>query len=269
MNISLAPEILFYIGSFGVSNAFFWCVALSLFMLALTFVINRNLKPIPNRFQAMIEIFFEGAYGFIRSVVGEDEKTKKIFPFVFTLFIFILLANLATFIPGQSAITLAREEGAVPVFRAIMSDYGLVFLLTMIVVITVQIVAIAVNGPFGYIGRFINVKGIVLFFKSAAKGEFKFGLLAQGFLDFFLGIMDIVGEFAKIASLSFRLFGNMFAGEILTAVMMFLAPFFVPLPFLFLGVLTAVVQAFVFSVLTLIFITMASETQMVEENAHA
>lgn len=236
-------------------------------MIVFTFALKKSLKPVPGRFQAMIEIFFEGAYDFTRSVVGEDAKTKKIFPLVFTLFIFILLANLATFIPGQSAITLVREEGAVSVFRAIMSDYGLVFLLTMIVVITVQVVAIAVNGPFGYIGKFINVKGIVGFFKSAVKGKFKFGLLAQGFLDLFLGLMDIVGELAKVASLSFRLFGNMFAGEILTAVMMFLAPFFVPLPFLFLGVLTAVVQAFVFSVLTLIFITMASESQLIEEKA--
>ena len=73
--------------------------------------------------------------------------------------------------------------------------------------------------------------------------------------------MDIVGEVAKIVSLSFRLFGNIFAGEVLSAVMLFLAPFIVPLPFMFLGLLTAVVQAFVFSVLTLIFITMASEIE--------
>ena len=73
--------------------------------------------------------------------------------------------------------------------------------------------------------------------------------------------MDIVGELAKIFSLSFRLFGNIFAGEVLTAVILFLAPFFVPLPFMFLGLLTAVVQAFVFSILTLIFVTMASEIE--------
>ena len=73
--------------------------------------------------------------------------------------------------------------------------------------------------------------------------------------------MDIVGESAKLVSLSFRLFGNIFAGEVLTAVMLFLVPFIAPLPFMFLGLLTAVVQAFVFSVLTLIFVTMASEIE--------
>jgi F-type H+-transporting ATPase subunit a len=71
--------------------------------------------------------------------------------------------------------------------------------------------------------------------------------------------MDIISEIAKIISLSFRLFGNIFAGEVLGAVMLFLAPFFIPLPFIFLGILTAVVQAFVFSVLTLVFISLAAE----------
>ena len=119
--------------------------------------------------------------------------------------------------------------------------------MTMITVILVQIVAIAVHGPFGYMGKFFN-------FKSP--------------LSFFLGLMDIVGELAKIVSLSFRLFGNIFAGEVLGAVMLFLAPFLVPLPFMFLGLLSAVVQAFVFAVLTVVFVKLASEIEeeeLVEE----
>ncbi len=80
--------------------------------------------------------------------------------------------------------------------------------------------------------------------------------------------MDIVSELSKVISLSFRLFGNIFAGEILGAVMLFLAPFFIPLPFIFLGLLTATVQAFVFAVLTLVFVSMASdinENELVED----
>ena len=71
--------------------------------------------------------------------------------------------------------------------------------------------------------------------------------------------MEIISEVAKILSLSFRLFGNIFAGEVLAAVMLFLMPYFLPLPFMFLGLLSAVIQAFVFSLLTTIFIAMASE----------
>ncbi len=139
--------------------------------------------------------------------------------------------------------------------------------MTMISVITTQIVAIFVYGPFGYIFKFINIKELKNFFLELLKGRLKLGLLGQGFLDLFLGLMDIVGEIAKIISLSFRLFGNIFAGEVLGAVFLFLAPFIAPLPMQFLGLLTAIVQAFVFSILTLIFIKMAGDIGPEEVNS--
>lgn len=261
MNISLSPEILFYINSFPVTNTFFWSVVLSLFMITITLLVRFSLKKVPGRIQNLIEILLEGGFNFVQSVTGSKEKAKKIFPLVFTMFIFTLLANLLPYIPGQSAFSLIKGDESIPIFRAIMSDYGIVFVMTLITVITTQIVAIIVHGPFGYLGKFINLSGIKLFLKELSKGKFKIGILFQGLLDFFLGVMDVVGELAKIVSLSFRLFGNIFAGEVLGAVMLFLFPFFTPLPFIFLGLLTALVQAFVFSVLTLIFITMASEIE--------
>ena len=127
-----------------------------------------------------------------------------------------------------------------------MADYGMVFVLTAISVITVQIVAIFTHGPFGYLKKFIN-------FSSP--------------LAFALGLMDLIGELAKILSLSFRLFGNIFAGEVLGMVMLFLAPFILPLPFAMLGLITAVIQGFVFSLLTLIFISMAGEIEVEREKA--
>lgn len=261
LSISLSPQVLFNIGWFPVTNSFMWTLVLSAFLMLTTFIVTKRSRIVPGGLQNFMEFIMEGAYSFVKSVIGTDKKAKKIFPLVFTMFLLILFANLATYIPGQAAITVAKASGNASLFRAVMADYGLVFVMTMITVILTQIVAIAVNGPFGYIGKFINLSGIKEFFKGAIKGKFEFGVLAQGFLDFFLGLMDIVGEIAKIISLSFRLFGNIFAGEVLGAVMLFLVPFFAPLPFMFLGLLTAVVQAFVFSVLTLIFVTMASEVE--------
>jgi len=261
MNISLSPEILFTIVGFPVTNTFIWTLAISLFLILVTLFIRIRNKEVPGRFQGFIEVLLEGAYSFVKSIIGIDKKAKRVFPLVFTMFILILVANLIPYIPGQSAVTLGSGDEAVPVFRAVMSDYGFVFIMTMITVLLTQIIAIITNGPFGYLGKFINLKGIKKFFIDAFKGKIRIGQFFQGFLDFFLGIMDIVGEVAKIVSLSFRLFGNIFASEVLTAVMLFLAPFIVPLPFMFLGLLTAVVQAFVFSVLTLIFISMASEIE--------
>jgi F-type H+-transporting ATPase subunit a len=103
----------------------------------------------------------------------------------------------------------------------------------------VQVVGVMTCGPFGYLGKFLNFKNPI---------------------SFFVGILELIGEFAKILSLSFRLFGNIFAGEVLMSVFLFLFPFLLPLPFMFLELITAVIQAFVFAILTLVFIKMAGET---------
>lgn len=244
LNISLAPETLFKIGSLPVSNTFFWSLVVFLFLIIAAVFFKKTIKLVPGKFQNMMEMLIDGAFDFMLSIVGDYRKTKRVFPLIFTMFFFVLFCNLLTFIPGQSAVTLQTSEGGVPLFRAIMADYGLVFMMTITVVIIMQIVAIAVTGPFGYLKKFIN-------FSSPLK--------------FFLGVMDLIGEIAKVISLSFRLFGNIFAGEVLGAVMLFLFPFIMPLPFSFLGILTAIVQPFVFSVLTLVFISMASESESGEE----
>jgi len=248
LDISLAPEILFYIGTLPITNTFFWSCFVFVFLAVGSIIFGRSLKMIPGRFQNMMEMLIEGAYDFVVSIVGSDKKAKKVFPLIFTMFFFVFFCNLLTYIPGQSAITLKTAEGAVPLFRAVIADYSLVFMMTITVVIIMQIVAIAVSGPLAYIGKFFN-------FTNPLK--------------FFLGIMDLIGEIAKVISLSFRLFGNIFAGEVLGAVMLFLFPFVMPLPFMFLGLLTAVVQPFVFSVLTLVFISMASEASDEKEEIEA
>lgn len=258
--ITLAPQILFHIGSLPISNSFLWAVVLSLFIMIVTLTIRFSLKAVPGRLQNAFEILLEGAYTLVQSVMGDDKKAKKVFPLVFTLFIFIFMANMATFIPGQSAFTVKTAGGTASLFRAVIADYSLVFIMTMISVITTQIVAIVAFGPFGYIFKFINIIELKNFFLELLKGKLKIGMLGKGFLDMFLGLMDVVGELAKVISLSFRLFGNMFAGEVLGAVFLFLCPFLLPLPMQFMGLLTAVVQAFVFSILTLIFIKMAGTT---------
>ncbi|MBD3359931.1 MAG: hypothetical protein GF365_04470 [Candidatus Buchananbacteria bacterium] len=238
LNISLAPETIFEIAGFPITNTLLWTFVISLFLIIFTLILNKRKKLIPGKIQSVFELLIEKGYDFVKSIIGTEEKARKIFPLVMTMFIFTLVANLVIYIPGQAAVNLHKSEGIVPVFRAVMSDYGMVFVMTMITIITMHVVAIIVHGPFGYLKKFIN-------FSSP--------------LNFILGLMDIISEIAKIISLSFRLFGNIFASEVLGAVMLFLAPFFIPLPFIFLGILTAVVQAFVFSVLTLVFISLAAE----------
>jgi F-type H+-transporting ATPase subunit a len=241
VHVFIAPEVLFHIGNFPVSNAFFWSITLSLTLMIAALCINLNLKQRPGGVQNIVETLVEGGFGFIMSISKDESKAKKIFPLAFTMFLFILTTNLFTFLPGSAAITY--DDAAV--FRAVMSDYSIVLMLTLTTVITVQIIAIIASGPFGYLGKFIN-------FTSP--------------LNFILGLMEIISEIAKILSLSFRLFGNIFAGEVLLTVMLYLVPYFLPLPFMFLGLLSAVIQAFVFSLLTTIFITMAWEVSPPKES---
>lgn len=241
VDVFMAPEVLFNIGTFPVTNAFFWSVALSLVLIAGALRISFSLKQQPGTFQNIVEVLIEGGFNFVKTINKDEKKAKKIFPLAFTMFLFILTANLFSFLPGAAAV----KYGDVSLFRAVMSDYSIVLMMTLITVILTQIIAIIANGPFGYIKKFIN-------FSSP--------------LAFVLGLMDIIGEVAKIFSLSFRLFGNIFAGEVLTAVMLFLVPYFLPLPFMFLGLLSAIIQAFVFSLLTTIFITMAWEVPPPEES---
>lgn len=238
LDLSLSPEILFYLGAWPISNSFFWSVVVTVFLIIAAVISKWRLKQIPGRLQNLMEMLIEGAFNFIESVTGSEKKARQLFPLIFTMFFFVFFSSLLVYIPGQSAVSLQTAGGAVPLFRAIVADYGLVFMMTMISVILTQIVAIATVGPLRYIGKFFN-------FTSP--------------LNFFLGFMDLISEFAKVMSLSFRLFGNIFAGEVLGAVMLFLFPFFLPLPFMFLGLLTTIVQPFVFSVLTLVFVSMASE----------
>ncbi len=243
LELSLSPEILFYVGSWPISNSFFWSIIVTLFMVLVAVLATRKIGLIPGKFQNLMEMLIEGAYDFVESVTGSEKKAKQLFPLIFTMFFFVFFSSLLVYIPGQSAVSIQTAGGAVPLFRAIIADYGLVFMMTMISVILTQIVAIATVGPLRYIGKFFN-------FSSP--------------LNFFLGFMDLISEFAKVMSLSFRLFGNIFAGEVLGAVMLFLFPFFLPLPFMFLGLLTTIVQPFVFSVLTLVFVSMASDSGIEE-----
>ncbi len=262
LNISLAPEILFYIGSFPITNTLFWCVFVSLILIIGILVLKRKLNDIPGTFQNIVELLVESGYGFVLSVMNNKKKTDKVFPLVFSLFVFVLSVNLFPYlIPGQSAWTVERGDDSIPLFRSAMSDYGMVLLLTLLVVIITQIASITAFGPLNYGRRFINLEGIKKFIQLLSQGKFSPAKLLLGLLDFMLGLMDVLSEFMKIVSMSFRLFGNIFVGEVLMIVMLAIMPFLLPLPFMFLGLLSAVVQAFVFAMLTLISIKMATELE--------
>jgi len=240
MEISIAAETIAKIDGFPITNTLIlaWIVMgiLVVFGAAATY----RLAPVPGGIQNLAETVVEKLYGFIKSVIGTDRETERIFPFIVTFFVFILLSNWFGLIPGVGAIGLGEErEGhrvLVPFLRAPASDLNTTLAFAIISVIITNIFGITAIGFFKHFGKFLN-------FKSP--------------LGFFVGILETIAEIAKIISFSFRLFGNVFAGEVLLIVIGVLVPYIAPIPFLGLEIFVGFIQALVFSMLTLVFIKVA------------
>ncbi len=244
MEISLAAETLFQIGSFPVTNTLVVTFSVSAFLLLTFYWVGSRLETVPGGLQNILEYAVEGLLKMVDSVTQDREETKRFFPIVATIFLFVLISNWVELIPGLGTIGLQENhEGntiLVPFIRSASADLNVTLALALVSVFSVQILGIAALGFFKYAGKF---------FVSPLQKPYVIGT--------FVGILELIGEIAKLISFSFRLFGNIFAGEVLLAVMLMLVPYFIPLPFLALEIFVGVIQALVFSMLTLVFLKMA------------
>lgn len=240
LNISFLPEHIITIGSFEITNSLLISWVAMAILIIFAYLATRKMRIVPSGFQNFMEVIIEALYNLIESVTGNDKQSKKFFPIVATIFLFVLLANWLGLIPGVGSIGLREEHNGeeiiVPLFRSTSADLNFTLALAIMSVGAAQIFGVAALGIFKYGGKFINLKNPILFF---------------------VGLLELIGETAKMVSFSFRLFGNVFAGEVLLLVISFLVPYLVPLPFYFLEVIVGVIQAFIFAMLTLVFLKMA------------
>lgn len=251
MEISLSPESLFHIGSFLITNTLVMTFALSAFIIICAFVLRSKLQIIPRGFQNIFEWVVEAFLDLIDGVTQNKEQSKKFFPIVMTIFLFVILSNWIELIPGLGTVGVNEinkhgEKILVPFIRSASADLNVTLAIALISVFTIQFMGIAAIGVSKYAGKF-----------------FVSPLHKPYFIGTFVGVLELISECAKIVSFSFRLFGNIFAGEVLLIVMLNLVPYFVPLPFLFLELFVGFIQALVFAMLTLVFLKMA-----VTEAAH-
>jgi len=250
MEISLAAEPLFHIGSFPVTNTLIVTLALSAVVVISSILLKNKMKIIPKGFQNIVEYVIEALLNLVDSVTQDKNQTKKFFPLVSTIFIFVILSNWVEIIPGLGTVGLREikegKEIIVPFLRSSSADLNMTLALALISVFSVQFMGIAAIGAVKYAKKF---------FVSPLNKPYVIGS--------FVGVLELIGEIAKIISFSFRLFGNIFAGEVLLIVMLTLVPFIVPLPFLMLEIFVGFIQALVFAMLTLVFLKMA-----VTETAH-
>jgi len=237
MHISLSPETIFFVGKFPVTNTLLTCWIAMIILIIIAFLISKKIQLLPKRFQNVIEILIESLLKLVQDITNNKKQTEKFFPLVATIFIFVLFSNWLGIFPGVGTIGFKENGVFVPFFRSVYSDLNMTIALALISVFACQFFGIIACGFLKYAGKFIN-------FKSP--------------ITFFVGILELISEIAKLISFSFRLFGNIFAGEVLLVVIAFLVPFIIPLPFMALELFVGFIQALVFAMLTLVFLKMAT-----------
>jgi F-type H+-transporting ATPase subunit a len=248
---TLYAEPVFYINHFPVTNSLLTSWLAVFLIVILAAVVRLKLKKVPGAFQSIAEKIVEGALEMMDLVTGERRKSEKVFPVVFSVFIFILINNWLGLLPGVGSITLNGS----PLFRGGTADLNTTLALALFSVVAANVFGVIVVGAWSYFNKFINLKALAEIPRKIFKEP---TVVLVNPINFFVGLIEIVSEIAKVASLSFRLFGNIFAGEVLMASIAALASFLVPLPFMFLELIVGIVQALIFAVLTLVYFTIAS-----------
>lgn len=285
--ISLAAERIFSIGSFPVTNALLLAVVTLLLLSMIFLLLRRRLALIPGRAQSVAELFLDEVLSLMDSVLGRRDKSLKYAPIILAVFVFVMVSNWLGLLPGVGSIVVELDaahqsaptdlvvddhtqpseyadidghedviapevhatapetthHAAVPLLRAPAADLNFTIALAIISV--------------------LSVNGLGIFALGARRFSKRYFTLVHPIYTF-TGILEFISEFVKIISFSFRLFGNVFAGEVLLMIVGFLVPFILPLPFLFLEIFVGFIQAFIFAMLTLVFIAMATS----EEEAH-
>jgi F-type H+-transporting ATPase subunit a len=233
INISFKTKQIFSFYGIPITNAFFTSILVTLFLILLGVAFYRGWFK-ETILMKGIRVLVLQVLLLVDSITEDEYLSNLVFPLVTTFFIFILTANLLAIFPGfLGSFNIKTANGNVPLLRSPNSDLTITFALAITSVALTQFISIRVLGLRKYITRFINFSSL------------------YGFV---LGFFEILSELVKILSFSFRLFGNIFAGEVLLAVIDLLLPFLVPIPFMFLEVFVGLIQAFIFAILTLAFI---------------
>ena len=289
MHVSVAAETLFKLGPLPITNSLLVTFMVSVLLVLIAVKISSSIKSVPSRFQSLFEIVIEALLSLIEGVAGKKQG-REIFPLLATFFLFIILGNWSGLIPGVGSIGF-YEEVKPEEESAILPDQNAVYAESVAVnrnTETNDVVEVTENsneetavesaesetshevfvpifrGATADLNTTIALALISVFMiKYYGLKHLKLKYLKK-FFDFsnpinaFIGILELVSDFSKIISFAFRLFGNIFAGEVLLTVISFLIPFLVPLPFIGLEIFVGFIQALVFTMLTLVFISMAT-----------
>jgi len=237
---TVTAERIIEIWGFPITNTILLTWIVMAFLIALALFIKRGFNIVPNGLQNTFEWLVEKIIGLTEVMFGSRKDAEKYLPFVATIFFFVLFSNWFALLPGIGSIGIYKEDHGVmqliPLFRGAGSDLNFTLALAIITVFMVNILGIVAIGFFKHAGKFISFKSPIAFF---------------------VGILELISEVARIVSFSFRLFGNIFAGEILLVIAAFFLPVILPIPLLGLEVFVGLIQAAVFAILAAVFISIS------------
>ncbi|MBU1085276.1 MAG: F0F1 ATP synthase subunit A [Candidatus Beckwithbacteria bacterium] len=234
LHISISAQPIFSLGKYQFTNSMLVSLLVTLFLSLLAYKFYKTHQKKKNGFNLFLETIIESLYQFAQSIT--PHQAGKFFPVFASIFFFVMFASWAGLLPGFETIGYISSIGYIPFLRGGTADLNITLGTAIFAVLSIQY--------FGY--------------KSLGVKYFKKFINFTNPINFFVGFLELISEFAKIMSFSFRLFGNIFAGEVLLAVIAFLLPIIAPLPFVGLELFVGFIQALVFSTLTLVFINIAT-----------
>lgn len=247
LNISFQPEYVADVAGFPVTNSLLTSVSVTVILAAIGLFVWRYEKrrragePVNLLVRTFRYLVFE-ILSLIEEVMGSRKRAEAVLPLVAGFFVFIMAANLLALLPGFLGSLYVEVAGErLPLLRSPNSDLNTTVALALVAVFATQWFSWHALGANAYRRRFIDFRGPIRLF---------------------MGFFEILSESVKVLSFSFRLFGNVFAGEVLLLVIAFLMPYLVPVPFMVLEVFIGIIQAFIFAMLSLSFIRIASSEQL-------
>lgn len=238
------------IGGFPISNSMTTNLLTTTILAFITFLVYSDVKANRNsKIRAFFEIVYETMYDFVNNTTGNEAVTKHIIKLSATVFLYLTIANTITSLPPFNFLTYQN----ISLFRGQTSDFSTTFGLAACLIILANAKGVQSKGPLGYINEFIPMVDL---YKNMTKQPKKaMAHIANFFLGFFMGILDMIGELGKTLSISLRLFGNMYAGQILLVVSMSLFSYILPAFLVLFNLFSGVLQALIFTALISVYFT--------------
>ena len=257
---SLPAPVLFHIFGLPITNTILAGWITVVFLILVCWLITRRMKLVPGRLQAAFEAIVGWIYDFCRNTAGEVNG-RRFFPVVCTIFLFVAFNAWLSLVPGYGSILFGNHE----LIRGANTDINTPLSMAVISFIFVAYFGLKVLG-IKWLRQYFNFGPVFRAIGGIFKGKFDFMAIFSGMIDAFVGMLELLSRFITIISFTFRLFGNMTAGEILLLVTAYLIPWVLAVPFYGLEVLIGFIQGLVFAGLTLVFASMAVTSH--QEEAH-